>query len=324
MFSKVLVVVLTSLTLGLVPVEAHAAQCLSQFPDSAWAHGAPIGEHQLGNDLVLYNATVTTAQGQDFKGVVVPWAGNGMDGIFLQTGQTLLSTNLTIDNGRSEQDIDKYLTLSAYNVIPEKSISQVPITVSWEYRGATCGTRNVTVHSYLDVKPALTINIQDQGITNADLEPLFKSLGNLNFLQKQEIFENLLKTGIAYAATKANPLPLVGATPDEVNKYFYNQPLTFWTSSDGCLIDKITGGRLAINMSNSKVAVGQSSCKITAHYFSRVNPTVQVVANLWVKAAPVSSPTKGNDKITITCIKGKLSKKVSGVNPVCPSGYKKK
>lgn len=29
-------------------------------------------------------------------------------------------------------------------------------------------------------------------------------------------------------------------------------------------------------------------------------------------------------KTTITCVKGKLTKKVTGVKPVCPSGYKKK
>jgi hypothetical protein len=29
-------------------------------------------------------------------------------------------------------------------------------------------------------------------------------------------------------------------------------------------------------------------------------------------------------KITITCVKGKIAKKVTAVKPVCPSGYKKK
>jgi hypothetical protein len=29
-------------------------------------------------------------------------------------------------------------------------------------------------------------------------------------------------------------------------------------------------------------------------------------------------------KTTITCVKGKTTKKVTGVNPKCPSGYKKK
>jgi hypothetical protein len=27
---------------------------------------------------------------------------------------------------------------------------------------------------------------------------------------------------------------------------------------------------------------------------------------------------------TITCVKGKLTKKVTALNPVCPAGYKKK
>jgi hypothetical protein len=34
--------------------------------------------------------------------------------------------------------------------------------------------------------------------------------------------------------------------------------------------------------------------------------------------------SQSNSKVTITCIKGKLSKKVTALNPKCPSGYKKK
>ena len=40
---------------------------------------------------------------------------------------------------------------------------------------------------------------------------------------------------------------------------------------------------------------------------------------------PASTKSKLNDsKITITCIKGKIAKKVVGVNPKCPAGFKKK
>jgi membrane protein involved in colicin uptake len=31
-----------------------------------------------------------------------------------------------------------------------------------------------------------------------------------------------------------------------------------------------------------------------------------------------------NKKVTITCVKGKLTKKFTGVSPKCPSGYRKK
>ena len=39
-------------------------------------------------------------------------------------------------------------------------------------------------------------------------------------------------------------------------------------------------------------------------------------------AATVAKPTV--NRVTITCVKGKTTKKVSGTKPVCPSGYKKK
>ena len=40
-----------------------------------------------------------------------------------------------------------------------------------------------------------------------------------------------------------------------------------------------------------------------------------------IAQAKTSASTK---KTTITCVKGKTAKKVTAVNPKCPSGYKKK
>jgi hypothetical protein len=47
--------------------------------------------------------------------------------------------------------------------------------------------------------------------------------------------------------------------------------------------------------------------------------------------APVATPSPSASakpatpkKITITCFKGKTSKKVTAVKPTCPTGYKKK
>jgi hypothetical protein len=52
-----------------------------------------------------------------------------------------------------------------------------------------------------------------------------------------------------------------------------------------------------------------------------------VVAEPTPTPTPVASaPAKAIAKksISITCVKGKTSKKVTGVNPKCPTGYKKK
>jgi hypothetical protein len=42
------------------------------------------------------------------------------------------------------------------------------------------------------------------------------------------------------------------------------------------------------------------------------------------EAVQVKPPAKVTVKKTITCVKGKISKKVTAVKPVCPTGYKKK
>jgi len=47
-----------------------------------------------------------------------------------------------------------------------------------------------------------------------------------------------------------------------------------------------------------------------------------VVDNPYVE--PKSKTAGFNNKITITCVKGKTTKKVSGITPKCPVGYKKK
>ena len=50
-------------------------------------------------------------------------------------------------------------------------------------------------------------------------------------------------------------------------------------------------------------------------------PSASPTPSVTSTRAPVSNQIK---KITITCIKGKLTKKVTAVKPVCPTGYKKK
>jgi hypothetical protein len=85
---------------------------------------------------------------------------------------------------------------------------------------------------------------------------------------------------------------------------------------------------------------------LRASGFTFSNPTISVKINQAVEPAPVASmnPTPSTSpapsvapstpavtvvkpavkQVTITCVKGKTSKKVSGTKPVCPSGYKKK
>jgi hypothetical protein len=63
--------------------------------------------------------------------------------------------------------------------------------------------------------------------------------------------------------------------------------------------------------------------KLGAYGFTFSSPTVKVKLTQ-EKAVPVATVTVPAKKITITCVKGKTSKKVTAVNAKCPAGYKKK
>jgi hypothetical protein len=69
--------------------------------------------------------------------------------------------------------------------------------------------------------------------------------------------------------------------------------------------------------------------ELTAANFEFSSPTLRVkfsenISKPEPVVSPSASPVAIVKKTTITCVKGKLSKKVSGVNPKCPPGYKKK
>ena len=70
--------------------------------------------------------------------------------------------------------------------------------------------------------------------------------------------------------------------------------------------------------------------KLQADNFTFSSPTIKMKlsqATEVAQAKPVEvAPTKAvpQKSSVITCIKGKISKKISGINPKCPSGYKKK
>jgi hypothetical protein len=56
----------------------------------------------------------------------------------------------------------------------------------------------------------------------------------------------------------------------------------------------------------------------------RVKLTQEKVAAPATNAVQSSQPVAKNNKATITCTKGKIRKKITGVNPKCPTGYRKK
>lgn len=61
--------------------------------------------------------------------------------------------------------------------------------------------------------------------------------------------------------------------------------------------------------------------KLSAYGFNFSTPTIKVKLTQERKSAPVVKPAP---KKTITCTKGKTTRKISGTSPKCPSGFKLK
>lgn len=79
--------------------------------------------------------------------------------------------------------------------------------------------------------------------------------------------------------------------------------------------------------------------KLSARGFTFSSPTLKIKLNQAKPAAPTPAPSQASStqsassapavqapakRISITCVKGKLTRKVSGVAPKCPAGFKKK
>jgi hypothetical protein len=65
--------------------------------------------------------------------------------------------------------------------------------------------------------------------------------------------------------------------------------------------------------------------KMTAGGFTFSTPSIKVKLSQEApatSAAPAAKPVA--KKTTITCVKGKTTKKVTAIKPTCPTGYKKK
>jgi hypothetical protein len=64
--------------------------------------------------------------------------------------------------------------------------------------------------------------------------------------------------------------------------------------------------------------------KMAAYGFTFSAPTVKVKLTQVAQAVATPSPTATTNNKTLTCVKGKIIKRVTAANPKCPAGYKKK
>jgi hypothetical protein len=85
------------------------------------------------------------------------------------------------------------------------------------------------------------------------------------------------------------------------------------------LSDDGTAQKIFTSAVNMDSVANKAQIHIAGFEFSSPKIAIKLVDQAPSKVLPASKT-----RTTITCVKGKLSKKVTGAPPVCPSGYKKK
>jgi len=83
--------------------------------------------------------------------------------------------------------------------------------------------------------------------------------------------------------------------------------------------------RLAAELKVRQEAEAKAKAEEEAKAKAEADAKAKVEAEAKAKAeADAKAKAALSKKTTITCVKGKISKKVTAVNPKCPKGYKKK
>jgi hypothetical protein len=116
-----------------------------------------------------------------------------------------------------------------------------------------------------------------------------------------------------------DPQTITFALPATVNSSVKTVPLTATTTSGGAVTyESSTAGNCSVTGSTLNL-LKSGNCSVTATQAgtSTLAPASATATTMIVGVAQ-------STKKTITCIKGKSTKKVTGTNPKCPAGYKLK
>jgi hypothetical protein len=86
----------------------------------------------------------------------------------------------------------------------------------------------------------------------------------------------------------------------------------------------ITSENGEANAATTVISEKNGWLKLGAYGFTFSSPTVRVKLMQEAPVAVVTAKPVAMKKSSITCVKGKISKKVTAIKPKCPTGYKKK
>jgi hypothetical protein len=342
-----------SLLLSLLPAfNAQAAdQCLAQFPDTAWSKGEPQNVSVLLNrDLV--RTQVAVIRNLDGKNLPTSIPTSGIDDII----PTYLQNSAIQYVGKVGFKEISYPVSLIYEYkgsgctvrkikIDGGSVSYKP----FDFSEISDETKNLEMlkafsdRNFLEIEKAATAfkalsNYLDSTKNSPIKIPANRPNDDYSLawiLGIEQLLSSLLIASTPIVTSDDKCLEVISEKWTAANKRVQDSfsPVEI---SQNVWSDRLPGfwEKLLFNSSN-KV------CKLTVSFGvggflgplstmenrQKITP-VRVSGSVWVQPASVGSPalpkTTSGTKTVITCVKGKLSTRVTAVKPKCPSGYKLK
>jgi hypothetical protein len=337
---------------------ALADQCLSQFPDSMWSNGIP-ANLPTGPDLILtaqsasytntLGKTVSIANKYDpsMNGGTMPlafsdylYSNSPVSLNFKVTSQTVISYTYTYLGANCSER-----TIHASGHFNFQVITPIEMTDN-SYETESLNVFDLTKASTFGNVP---LNFLQRDFLKLGLKPLVELISQTKNQPLKLIKPDFYPQRVTWPNSPEVPKYNSGFDPGETLpmeliyglyaqhgidiRYGFFQGSILGIFQDGCAVSNQSGTASPwqpspIFREDSFVYFLKpiSTCKATI-LLQNLNGKWLHVGDEYIQS-PVTSPsTKSPTKIastTITCIKGKLTKQVTGINPSCPAGYKKK
>lgn len=224
--------------------------------------------------------------------------------------------------------------------------------ISYEYEGKNCTKRIVTIEKIVKLPQVLFVN-KEQLVENIN------KLSN-NYLEAQGVIENVNKAESLIKKSKIEfnqVSQIILSSSNEILRNLFESfsnmrlnkslgkglggPVSIKLNTKECFVDYTYYGERvegAISLFDSRTnsfrfnrKQGANLCQI--EFLLSLPPRAELnmlqsnyslgITTIIFKPNVLAIEVKKNKPITIVCSKGKLIKRVTGMNPKCPSGYKK-
>jgi hypothetical protein len=347
--------VAVSIVFALISVPDNSASatevCLAEYKDSEWRDGQPAGV-KLSPDLILAKVTseVVNLNGEYFKRT---WPNQLSSGSAMPTnfgsGSYLASQSLLLNSTSKTRIQMVYEGKACATRTVQFEIGAIDPSVEFSLADLDVWAKNLRVpdvigplnfkeialakeiflkaREYIAKNPRVTVKYRDLESAKKLTTDYYR--GNERNEFPQSTISDYIQSLISSEYKLENPAFLKNL------KYIFLQLKAY--SPDGCirfhtldLVQKQGGyetenSYYSPNMFSFYHFPKKQDCNFNLVYFSRDYDQVIPLGEIILQ--PIIDQSKsilGKKALTITCIKGKTTKKVTAVNPKCPTGYKKK